>query len=57
MDKEEEIQWLKRMIALEEERGEFPPGGFGGGVGAKTRRWKERVVELTKLVESDIVKP
>lgn len=29
---EEEAAWVRRMVALEEERGEFPPGGFAGGV-------------------------
>jgi hypothetical protein len=27
----EEWAWLQKMIALEEERGELPPGGASGG--------------------------
>jgi hypothetical protein len=34
---EEKLSWIRKMIDLEETRGEFPPGGFGG-VGAKVRR-------------------
>ncbi len=33
-----QTQWLDRVVALEDERGAFPPGGFGGGVVARARR-------------------
>jgi hypothetical protein len=33
-----DFEWLKKMIALEEERGEIVPGGAVGGVVARARR-------------------
>lgn len=35
---ESETDWVRRMVALEEELGEFPPGGFGGGAGRRRYR-------------------
>ena len=32
------FEWVKEMVDLEAERGEFPPGGAAGGVIAKARR-------------------
>lgn len=33
-----ERDWIEQMIALEEQRGELPPGGATGGVAAAHRR-------------------
>lgn len=38
---EEEMEWFRQMIALEEECGGFPPNGASGGVVANHRRQKE----------------
>lgn len=40
---DEELEWVKRMVKLEEERGELPPGGFGGGVRQRYLRIPLRV--------------
>lgn len=34
----DEVAWVKRMAALEDERGPFPPNGAVGGVVARARR-------------------
>lgn len=39
--REEEVEWLKRMIAMEEKFGTFPPNGASGGAVANNRRQKE----------------
>jgi hypothetical protein len=36
----EEFERIKALVALEEERGPFPPNGAGGGAGASLRRPK-----------------
>ena len=36
-EREAEHQWALKMLALEEELGEIPPGGASGGVGARAR--------------------
>ena len=60
VERELEFEWTKKMVALEEELGEFPPGGFGGGVSAWPRpkksaalRARERVRFICQAVGKD----
>jgi len=32
---ESDFEWLQKMVALEEERGDIVPGGAGGGAGKR----------------------
>ena len=36
-EREAELRWMRRMIALEEEHGDFLPNGYAGGVAAIAR--------------------
>lgn len=47
-----EVAQLKRLVAMEEELGEFPPGGATGGVAAKLRKQQEDILDGLDDVES-----
>jgi hypothetical protein len=43
-EREAEIQWARRMVELEDERGSIVPGGAVGGPGSSARRPAEAKV-------------
>lgn len=56
MSKDDDFDWLKRMVALEDGLGEFPPGGASGGVVAKGRRLTaERKEPMTAPTDDEIL--